>query len=49
MINGVISALLGCVIFAAIIVINRSYVAEVRGLLAGRGTPAQASGEKDES
>ncbi|MCI4010192.1 lipid II flippase MurJ [Brevibacterium sp. ZH18] len=35
-INGVVSALIGCAIFVGFLLIDRGYLGEVRGLLAGR-------------
>ena len=36
MLNGVASALSGCIVFGVILVFNRGYIIEVRGLLSGR-------------
>ncbi|MGO2859826.1 MAG: murein biosynthesis integral membrane protein MurJ [Brevibacterium sp.] len=35
-INGIVSALIGCLVFAIVLAFNRGYLAEVRGLLADR-------------
>ena len=46
-ITGIVAALLGCFVFAVIVlVIDRGFVKEIRGLLAGRNG---ADGRKEES